>query len=288
VQNLAAPIRSERRSEKSPKGDAVDIEDKVRDHYSGDDLEGRILDALTGAGIDLETLRPEQLAGLDQLHAGFAPATDHVLDLLHLAADTPLIDVGSGIGGCSRRAAGRGCVVTGVDLSADFVEVARSLTRRVGLMDRVTFENASATDLPHPDGSFARAMLVHAGMNIPDKARVFAEVRRVLRRDGLFALYEQMRIGDGELTFPMPWAEDESSSFVERRGRYAELLSDADFVVEHDEDRTAAVAALGPPAPGALTPAVLMGPRFEESIGNNISASASGTLAAVVMVARAV
>ncbi len=47
------------------------------------------------------------------------------------------------------------------------------------------------------DGSFARAMLNHVGMNIADKACVFAEVRRVLQLGGLFTVYDQMRTGDG-------------------------------------------------------------------------------------------
>ena len=115
-----------------------------------------------------------------------------------------------------------------------------------------------------------------------------APVVRVLEPGGRFAVYEQMRTGEGPLTYPLPWAEDESSSFVERRERYADLLATAGFVVERDEDRTAANAPPGPPAPGALTPAALFGPGFGERIRNNLDAAAAGTLSAVLMVARAV
>jgi len=131
-------------------------------------------------------------------------------------------------------------------------------------------------------------MLNHAGMNIADKDRMFAEVRRVIERGGLFAVYEQMRIGDGEIAYPTPWADDERSSFVETRERYAELLAGAGFRVERDEDRTAAVAAAGPPAPGELSPGDLFGPGFARRVGNNIAAATAGTLGAVLMVARAV
>ena len=112
----------------------------------------------------------------------------------------------------------------------------------MGLTDRATFDVGSATELPYDDGTFDRAMMNHVGMNIEAKDRVFAEVRRVLETDGLFAVYEQMRVGDGALTYPLPWADDESSSFVETRERYAELLTAAGFRVEVDEDRTAAAA----------------------------------------------
>ncbi len=197
-------------------GGDMNTERVVRDHYSGDDLESVALGALRRVGVDVDALRVEDLAGLDQFHAGFVPATEHLLDALALTPDTALLDVGSGVGGPARLAAARhGCRVTGIDLSPDFVDLARKLTDRVGLTDLVTFDVGSATALPYDDGSFSRAMLNHVGMNIAAKDRVFAEVRRVLEPDGLFAVYEQMRVGDGDLTYPMPWADDETSSFVE-------------------------------------------------------------------------
>ena len=267
----------------------MDVADLVRDHYSGDDFEGVVLGALRRAGVDVDALRVEDLAGLDQLHAGFLPATEHLLDALDLSRATRLLDVGCGVGGPARLAAHRhGCRVTGIDLSPDFIDLARSLTARVGLTEQVTFDVGSATELPYDDGSFGRAMLIHVGMNIPDKASVFAEVRRVLEPGGLFAVYEQMRIGDGDVTFPMPWADDEAASFVERRERYAEMLAAAGFEVDHDEDRAAAVGALGPPEAGALTPADLFGPAFVERVGHNIEAMLAGALAPVLMVAHAV
>ena len=266
----------------------MDAEDLVRGHYRGDDLEGVVLAALRDAGVDVDGLRAEDLAGLDQLHAGFGRATEHLLDALDLGPGATLLDVGCGVGGPSRMAAVRhGCRVRGIDLSPDFVDLARRLTERVGLSARVSHDLGSATDLPYEDGSFARAMLIHVGMNIADKATVFAEVRRVLEPGGRFAVYEQMRIGDGDLVYPLPWAEDEASSFVETRDRYAELLEGAGFVVEHEEDRTAANAAAGPPPPGALSPGTLFGPGFGERLGNNIAAAMAGTLGAVLMVARA-
>ena len=264
-------------------------DDLVRDHYSGDDLEGTVLRALEAAGLDVDALQVGDLAGLDQLHAGAGPATEHVLDALDLAPGMSLLDVGCGVGGPARLAAARtGCRVTGIDLSPDFVDLGRSLTERLGLASLVSHDLGSATDLPYSDGAFTRAMLIHAGMNIADKAEMFAEVRRVLEPGGRFAVYDQMRLGDGDLVYPMPWADDDASSFVEARSTYAALLDGAGFRVEHDEDRTAAVAAGGPPAPGALSPADLFGPEFGERIGNNIAAGMASTLGAVLMIARAV
>jgi len=267
----------------------MDGEDLVREYYSGDGLEDALVRALRSAGVDVDALRVEDLGGLDQLHAGFGPATEHLLDSLAPTPGDALLDVGCGIGGPARMAASRhGCRVTGIDLSPGFVDLARGLTEKLGLAGRVAFDVGSATDLPYPDAAFARVMLNHAGMNMPDKARVFAEVRRVLEPGGLFAVYEQMRIGAGELAYPLPWADDEASSFVESRERYADRLVAAGFDVEHDEDRTAANAAAGLPGPGMLGPGDLLGPSFAERIENNIAAAMAGVLGSVLMVARAV
>lgn len=264
------------------------VEDLVREHYSGDDLEEVVLRALRDAGLDVDALRVDDLAGIDQLHAGFRPATEHLLESLDVSAGMELLDVGCGVGGPARVAAYlHGCRVTGIDLSEDFVDLARRLTERVGLADLVRFDRGSATHLPYGDASFERAMFNHVGMNIPDKEQVFGEVRRVLQDGGSFALYEQMRTGDGDLVYPLPWADDGAASFVETRESYARLLVSAGFRVERDEDRLTAVAA-APPDEGALTPGDLFGPGFAERMGNNIAATMSGILRPVLMVARAV
>lgn len=266
----------------------MDHERLVREHYRRDDLEAVVLAALRRSAVDVDALRVEDLAGLDQLHAGSVAATEHVLGALDLAPGMAVLDVGSGVGGPARLAAARhGCRVTGIDLSPEFVDLARRLTARVGLSDAVSFDVGSASALPYGDGSFARVMLNHVGMNIADKAAVFAEVRRVVAPGGLFVLYEQMRIGDGDLTYPLPWADDERSSFVETKEVYVRLLSSTGFDVERDEDRAAALAAAGPPSPGALTPADLFGAGFTERMMNNVAATMSGILAPVLIAARA-
>ena len=68
--------------------------------------------------------------------------------------------------------------MTGVDLTPRFVEVATSLSQRLGLADRLAFHCGSALELPFPEDSFDGAYMLHVGMNIPDKTTLFAEVRR--------------------------------------------------------------------------------------------------------------
>ncbi|MBV9830497.1 MAG: class I SAM-dependent methyltransferase, partial [Marmoricola sp.] len=190
----------------------MDVHDLVRSHYAGDDLAGHILSALTAAGVDTDHLGPADLFPVDQLHAGGAVATKMVLDRLGVGPGTRLLDIGCGIGGTSRMAAMAGADVTGVDLSPAFVETATTLTERAGLGDRARFVVTPGDAMPLPDASYDAAVMVHVGMNLPDKEGVFRDVHRVLTPGAPFALFEQVRTGDGELPYPLPWAVDERSS----------------------------------------------------------------------------
>jgi MPBQ/MSBQ methyltransferase len=262
----------------------MDVRELVADHYGSTDLAGRILQALSDAGVDTDRIGPADLFAADQLHAGGADATRHVLDRLEVRPGMRLLDVGCGIGGASRMAAMAGAEVTGIDLTPEFVETATTLTQHVGLQDRATFLTTPGESLPFDDGSFDAAVMVHVGMNIPDKPAVFAEVHRVLRPGGRFAVYEQMRAGTGDLPYPLPWADDERSSFVETVDGYDAHLEAAGFTVEDTEDRSTTL--LVPPSQGPITAAVIFGPPFVQRIGNNVAATKAGLLGAWVVLAR--
>ncbi|SDS32303.1 class I SAM-dependent methyltransferase [Microlunatus soli] len=266
----------------------MDERDLVRSHYARPDLSGAVFAALAARGVDVAHLSAHDLYPVDQLHAGFAAATEYAVRRLGLRPGDSLLDVGCGIGGPSRLAATiTPARVTGVDLSSDFVGAARRLTERVGLAGRVTHDVAAGAALPFEDHLFDAAMMIHVGMNIADKRAVFAEVHRVLTPGSRFVIFEQMRVGPGELSYPMPWADDERSSFVESPQSYTSYLIEVGFSVDDTEDRTA--ATLDPPAvgPDDLSPRVIFGPDFTERIANNLAASRAGVLGAVLLLASA-
>ena len=268
----------------------MDVAELIRSHYSGADLASGILAALAAAGVDTDALSAATLAPVDQLHAGGPESTRYLFDRMALTADSRLLDVGSGIGGPARLAAATyRCHVVGVDLSPDFVAAARDLTARVRLAGQVEYVVASATDTGLPEASFDRASLIHVGMNLPDKPAVFAEVRRLLSPGGVFGLYEQMRVSAGALPYPLPWAEDERSSFVATEEEYVAALEEAGFRITAHEDRTTAVSG-GPGGgrPSGPNQVAVFGPEFVERIRNNIAATQAGLLAPVVILAEAV
>jgi ubiquinone/menaquinone biosynthesis C-methylase UbiE len=123
--------------------------------------------------------------------------------------------------------------------------------------------------------------MMHVGMNVADKRRLFAEVARVLRPGGAFAVYDLMRFGTGPLIYPMPWAQDAATSFVAGPDDYAAAAAAAGFQeMARSERREGAVAYLEQQIERAAgTP---MEPRFR----NLLAAVRDGTVAPVAMVLR--
>src|SRR6185295_1335340 len=107
-----------------------------------------------------------------------------------------------------------GCHVTGIDLTASYVEVARALTARMGVADRVTHQVGNALELPFEDGSFDLVWTQNSGMNIADKEALYRGFHRVLRPSGRLALQEPLAGPGGPPIYPLMWARDASTSFL--------------------------------------------------------------------------
>lgn len=271
-----------------------EIEEQVARHYGRDGLEQAILDALRAAGRDVEQLAAADLAGADEFHLGWKPATVELATDLALAPGMRVLDIGSGLGGPARHfAEAHGCRVDGVDLTESYVACAAALTRRCGLADRVRFHQASALALPFAGACFDRATMIHVGMNIADKAALLAEAARVLKPGGLFCVYDVMRTRPGAIPYPMPWAESEATSFVETPESYRRLLAEAGLDPVQERDRRAFSLELwrgmreqaARQGPSPLSLHILMGPATPQRIGNVMAALEEGLIAPVQMIA---
>src|SRR5258707_5271374 len=267
----------------------ADALDGLRDHYPQAGLIERLKTALTALGPRDQRLTPQQLSALDQFHPRGLAATIELAKLAGITADMAVLDLGSGVGGPTRFLAQTyGCRVTGVDLSQSFVEAARYLTERTGQSGQVSFQAASALELPFEDGSFDAVFLQHVSMNISDRARLYREIRRVLKPGGRLATYDVVSNG-GDPHYPVRWARTPATSFLLTAAVTRETIEPAGFrALVWQDDSEAAKAwiaqlrASGPPPSPNL--GVVMGPDFAQlsaNLGRNLMEGRLGILTAV-------
>ncbi len=104
-----------------------------------------------------------------------------------IGANSRVLDIGCGNGNaCTWLYQNYGCTVVGIDLSGVRVDGAkeRLQTFPPDVVSHVSFEKASATELPFNDGSFTHVWSQASFYHIPDKHKTLEEAYRVLAQGG--------------------------------------------------------------------------------------------------------
>ena len=269
-------------------------EKDVARHYGASGLLDRIYSGLESAGIDLDAIKPEDLAPVDEFHIGGRMATQHVVAKMGLGPHHHVLDVGCGIGGATRYLASEvGCRISGIDLTPDYIDVARQLAERTGLAGKIDYETASALDMPFDDEAFDAAITLHVAMNIHDRQGLYREVARVLKPGSVFCVYDVMKGEADGLAYPVPWADTPKTSHLTTPDETAGLLAGAGFDVEEIEDRSEfaieffrermANISDGPPPLGLH---LLLGPDARQKFANMLANVEQGCISPVVMIAK--
>jgi len=225
-------------------GQASRPDRSVAAHYRRGDLLARLDAALADDGADPARPTIESLAPYDQFHGRGLEATVEAAAMMQAAPGDHLLDVGSGIGGPARWVARRfRCKVTGIDLTPEFCDVARHLTRRLGMDDRVAFEVGDALAMPFPDDTFDGAWSMNVSMNVADKGALYREIRRVLRPGAWLVLSEIAKGAGADVDYPTPWAAGPATSFLSTPDETRRGLARAGFdVIRLHESRDEALA----------------------------------------------
>ena len=270
--------------------------DIVSNHYTHGSLLDAIRAGVEALGKSPDTVSVHDLGPVEEFHIGGRAATESFLDQLDLSSDHHVLDVGCGLGGASRFVAQQyGSRVTGIDLTQEYIETGRVLCSWVGLEHRIALDQGTATAMSYPDGTFDKAYMMHVGMNIADKQLLASELHRVLRPGGYLGIYDVMRAGDGDLTFPVPWAATAEASVVASPEEYKTALRAVGFQITAERNRrdfaldffarlqASAIAAKGPPPLGLH---ILMGETAPMKVKNMIENISENRLAPVELIAE--
>ena len=117
----------------------------------------------------------------------------HVLERIGIRPGERVLELGPGPGaftvGAARRAGPQGRLIA-VDIQPEMIALLERGIREEGLTN-VETHVASAHHLPLDNESVHRAFLITVLPEIPDPARALAELRRVLRPDGVLSITEE-------------------------------------------------------------------------------------------------
>ena len=247
----------------------------VEAHYTSQGMLARVETALAQSGMASGQIAWSDLAALDQFHVRGLAATRELAGALQPQPGQHILDIGSGLGGPARLlAAEYGLQVTGIELSADFVAIAKRLTERTGQSDRVMFVPGDALELPFGPQTFDHAWTQHVAMNIRDKARLYRGIHQVLKPGGRLAIYDAVRGDQEPVIYPLPWASDAAISFLASPAEMSQMLCAAGFAEVSAADMTlearawfTQVQGVGQSA-GTLNLAQVIGPQARQMTAN--------------------
>lgn len=130
----------------------------------------------------------------ESFHPGGLKLTERLGSLLHLTAESRVLDVASGTGASALFLAKRfGCRVIGIDLGRQNIVRANEAAAAQGLAEQVQFQHSDAEQMAFPDGSFDAVICECAFCTFPDKHAAAREFARVLRPGGRVGLSDLSR-----------------------------------------------------------------------------------------------
>ena len=129
----------------------------------------------------------------------FAPYAEDIVARLAGRPLTRVLEIAAGTGVVTRQLAATlppSVAIVATDLNPPMLEIAAS----IGTTRPVAWRQADASNLPFEDASFDAVVCQFGTMFFPDKARAFAEARRVLAPGGILLFNVWDRVEDNEFT----------------------------------------------------------------------------------------
>ena len=186
--------------------------------------------------VHRQLARPSAIAGR-LMNVANARINRQAIDLVEVAPDHRMLEVGFGGGAVLARVVGRCAFVAGIDPSEASVRAARRRFRRDLAGGRLEIVAAEVGSIPFPDGAFDRALAVNTIYFWAEPERGLQEVRRVLAPGGRLVLGVEDRT--------VPRAIAEAGFRVYQDTELEGLLADAGFSEVRCERRGINVFALG-------------------------------------------
>jgi ubiquinone/menaquinone biosynthesis C-methylase UbiE len=244
-----------------------------------------ILDAIEKKGLSKADIARKQTSAYDEFHVRGKAVSEELFSQIELNQDSLVLDLGCGLGGTCRMLAEKyDCMVHGVDYSEQHINTAKSLSKLTGFDSKTEFKQGDATDLPYPSDHFDLVITQHVQMCIADKKKLYSEIKRILKKGGLFIYYDVLKKSEGALTYALPWVDDEVNNYLISPDELSDMMQSLDFKKISTQDQTqkglnflSSFLAKAEEKPAILTgQKILMGDNALEKITNLYQALEDG------------
>jgi len=210
----------------------------IENQYAQSGLYNSIIDSLKAKGIDLNQVTRSHLSGVDEFHIRGEGVSYELARQANLS-NKKVLDIGCGLGGpCRMLSELYNCETYGIDMSPDYIETAKKLSALVSIDNASNFLIGDALNLPFEDGVFDVVWTQHVQMNIEDKHRFYSEINRVLANNGTFIYYDIFKQYPIEINYPVPWANDNSVSFLQTIKEMETILIELNLYKYQTTDQT--------------------------------------------------
>ena len=167
----------------------------------------------------------EYLENLDKMQTGGLEGTKMIGNYLHPKKNNKVLDLGSGLGGTARTIHKLyKCKIEGIEKDKNLVDTSKELNKKLRISNRVNFEKGDVLNLPYGNNYFNHVYMIHLGMVIPDKEKLFKGIYRVMKKNAYLLIFDFIRNSKTKIPYPVSWADDKSSDFITSLNEYERIL----------------------------------------------------------------
>ncbi|NOZ86659.1 MAG: methyltransferase domain-containing protein [Deltaproteobacteria bacterium] len=193
---------------------------------------------LQAKGVKPGNPRIEDLASMDQLHAGQLEATYKFASWVAPCAGDKVMDFGSGLGGPARvLARDFGCTVTALEPIEELHIAAGNLTKRLNLDTKVEHICKIVNDLEMYK-TYDIVWIQHVDVHLWNREEIYKILVNHLSDRGRIVWHDWLATGKSGVTYPLPWSKSESVSFLADRSGFKKALCGAGLDLKRFEKVT--------------------------------------------------
>lgn len=139
---------------------------------------------------------------LERMNEHHKDLRDWGFSLIDWRPGMEILDVGCGGGAAVRDmlVLSEGSIVKGVDYSETSIELSRKTNAKAIEYERCLIEKADASDLPYVDEAFDLVTAIETVYFWKDICAAFREIKRVLKKGGIFAVLQEASVPSVEET----------------------------------------------------------------------------------------